>query len=75
MSSYGLVLLIVAFIQAQIESGKSIEVGEMNLGKIFLEFLRYHGKVVNHSKTAIYAYPPNEKGIYFDIDKYYYVSL
>ena len=43
MSSYGLVLLIVHFLKLQKEQGKSLLIGNTNLGRLFYEFLIYYG--------------------------------
>jgi len=58
LSSYGLILMVVSFLQSQLENKKSIKIND--LGMIFLEFLWYYGYVFDHSKYVIYAYPPND---------------
>jgi len=67
--------MIVAFLQLLLEKERSIEIGDNNLGKIFLEFLRYHGKGLNHSQIIIFAYPPNNKNVKLEIDTFNFVRI
>jgi non-canonical poly(A) RNA polymerase PAPD5/7 len=60
LSSYGLILMIVSFLQSQLESKKPIKITDNNLGRLFLEFLWYYGIVFDHSKYVIYTYAPND---------------
>lgn len=60
MSSYGLILMLVSFLQNQSDNKKSIKPNENNLGRLFLEFLWYYGLMFDHSKYVINTYRPNE---------------
>ena len=52
--------MVVSFLQSQLENGKSIEIAEFNLGRLFIEFLCYYGIIFDHTKYIIYTYPPND---------------
>lgn len=58
LSSYGLILMVVSFLQSQLEGNKSIKIADNNIGRLFLEFLCYYGLVFDHTKYVIYTYPP-----------------
>ena len=62
LSSYGLILMVVSYLQSQIENGKSIKISDNNLGRLFLEFLFYYGLIFDHQKFVIYTYPPKDLG-------------
>jgi len=70
LSSYGLILMLVSFLQNQNEHGKNItikkEVNSNNIGRLFLEFCYYYGVVFDHSKYVINAYPMNGNDNYQD---------
>jgi len=72
LSSYGLILMVVSYMQNQLENGKSIKIAENNLGRLFLEFLFYYGLIFDHTKFVIYTYPPKELGER-DQNQYYLV--
>lgn len=60
LSSYGLILMLVSFLQNQNEHGKSTSITkESNVGRLFLEFCYYYGVVFDHSKYVINAEPIN----------------
>lgn len=59
LSSYGLILMIVSFLQHQKEKGKPIGIEGNNLGRLFLEFLWYYGLVFDQSKLIIFTYDPD----------------
>lgn len=61
LSSYGLILMIVSFLQHQKEKNKPIDLQGSNLGRLFLEFLWYYGLVFDQSKLIIYTYDPNNQ--------------
>lgn len=52
--------MVVSYLQSQLESKKSIKIGDGNLGRLFLEFLCYYGLIFDHTKYVIYTYPPND---------------
>ena len=60
LSSYGLILLIVSFIQTQQDQGKPITKDGYNLGRLFMEFLYYYGVHFDPTKYIVYSYIPNE---------------
>jgi non-canonical poly(A) RNA polymerase PAPD5/7 len=60
LSSYGLILMVVSYLQSQIESNKSIKITDGNLGRLFMEFLCYYGIIFDHTKYVIYTYPPSD---------------
>ena len=53
LSSYGLILLIVNFLKIQLKNGKSIQIENGNLGRLFYEFLIYYGMEFNPNNTII----------------------
>ena len=60
LSSYGLILMLVSFLQNQTEHNKSISITkDSNVGRLFLEFCYYYGVVFDHSKYVINAEPIN----------------
>lgn len=61
LSSYGLILMIVSFLQHQKEMNKPIDIQGTNLGRLFVEFLWYYGLVFDQSKLIIYTYDPNNQ--------------
>jgi DNA polymerase sigma len=62
LSSYGLILMVVSYLQSQLENTKLIKIADNNLGRLFLEFLFYYGLIFDHTKFVIYTYPPKELG-------------
>ena len=73
LSSYGLILLLVSFLQNQYESKKSISVENDNLGRIFLEFLYHYGTKFDHTKYIVITQIPNNKNL--DSNSNSYVTL
>jgi len=61
LSSYGLILMTVSFLQHKISNHQSIEMEGVNLGKLLLEFLWYYGFWFDYAALGIYTYIPNEK--------------
>ena len=53
ISSYGLILLIVYFLQKQQEIGLDISLSENNLGRLFHEFIMYYGTTFDSSKYMV----------------------
>jgi hypothetical protein len=77
LSSYGLILMLVSFLQNQNEHGKDISVKkDSNVGRLFLEFCYYYGVVFDHNKYVINAYPLNGSDNYQDKESlnFLYVS-
>ena len=55
ISSYGLILMIVTFLQTQKRIGKDISNNENNLGRLFYDFVNHYGIKFEPSKYIIYA--------------------
>ena len=55
ISSYGLILMIVSFLQTQKRSGLDISVNQNNLGKLFFDCVNYYGLQFDPAKFIIYA--------------------
>ena len=55
ISSYGLILMIVTFLQTQKKIGKDISNNENNLGRLFYDFVNHYGIKFEPSKYIIYA--------------------
>ena len=55
ISSYGLILMIVTFLQTQKKIGKDISNNENNLGRLFFDFVNHYGLKFEPSKYIIYA--------------------
>jgi len=66
ISSYGLILMVVSFLQSEMHVGKSIKIND--LGYIFLSFLYYYGFTFDHSKYVIYANNPYDQNSLDDIE-------
>ena len=66
LSSYGLILMLVSFLQNQRANNKPIKINteNNNLGKLFLEFCWYYGIMFDHTKYVINAYPLNGNEMY-----------
>ena len=59
LSSYGLVLLIVSFLQTQKREKKNISKEGDNLGKLLMDFLLYYSTIFDPSSYIVYTYLPN----------------
>ena len=55
ISSYGLILMIVTYLQTQKKIGKDISNNENNLGRLFFDFVNHYGLKFEPSKYIIYA--------------------
>lgn len=55
MSSYGLILMIVSFLQKQKKEGKDISLNDNNLGRLFYDFINFYGLHFDPSKYIIVA--------------------
>ena len=62
LSSYGLLLMIVAFIQFRKLDINSKDPYKINLGNIFLDFLHYYGDILKYDQYAIMCRKPNDQG-------------
>ncbi|MCQ2819215.1 MAG: nucleotidyltransferase domain-containing protein [archaeon] len=60
LSSYGLILMVVSFIQSEIENIKFKYNNPMILGETFLSILRHYGIIFDFGKYAIFTYIPND---------------
>ena len=54
MSSYGLILMIVYFLQQQEKAGIDISLSENNLGQLFHDFIHFYGTEFQYNKSIIY---------------------
>ena len=54
LSSYGLILMIVYFLQQQANAGIDISLSENNLGQLFFDFINFYGTQFQYSKSIIY---------------------
>ena len=54
ISSYGLILMIVYFLQQQSYAGIDINLNENNLGKLFFDFLQFYAIEFDFNKSVIY---------------------
>ena len=71
LSSYGLILMLVSFIQSQIDK-KRINLEEKNVvGLIFLRFLHYYGLIFDYKKYAIICNKIDGKSEEINIECYY----
>lgn len=79
LSSYGLILMLVSFLQNQRANGKCIKlstnVDNHNLGKLFLEFCWYYGIMFDHTKYVINAYPLNGNEMYQEKESLSFLSV
>ncbi len=79
LSSYGLILMLVSFLQNQRANGKCIKIStnteNHNLGKLFLEFCWYYGIMFDHTKYVINAYPLNGNEMYQEKESLSFLSV
>ena len=54
ISPYGLILMIVYYLQQQSNMGIDINLNENNLGKLFFEFLQFFSFEFDFNKSVIY---------------------
>ena len=54
ISSYGLILMIVYFLQQQSYAGIDINLNDNNLGKLFFDFLQFYAIEFDFNKSVIY---------------------
>lgn len=60
ITSYGIILMIVAFLQFKVKNIESIQNKKPNLGKLFIEFLNLYMNL-DYSNTEICPLKPNDK--------------
>lgn len=60
LSSYGLILMIVSYIQSKIENQGAVESEPNLVGKTFLGFLYHYGVYFDFNKYVILTYPLSE---------------
>ena len=60
LSSYGLILMVVSFIQSEIDSGKFNIKSPTILGETFINVLGHYGIVFDFTKYVIITYPINQ---------------
>jgi len=60
LSSYGLILMIISFLQREMEKGSSINLSDV--GSLLVKFLFYYGCEFEPSSDIIYAYIHFEQG-------------
>ena len=61
LSSYGLILMVVSFIQSEIDNNKYIEDSPTILGETFFNVLGHYGIFFDYNNYVIITYPVNEK--------------
>ena len=72
LSAYGLILMVVSYIQSQKES---LNLNEPDLcGKIFYGFLKHYGVIFDFNKYLILTYPANENSSP-NTDKESYINM
>ena len=54
MSSYGLILMIVSFLQQRENAGIDISLNDNNIGQLFFDFIHYYGTEFQFKKSIIY---------------------
>lgn len=75
LSSYGLILMVVSFLQYQHDSNL-FKYDEYRLGRAFVSFLQYYGISFDSKKYAILASPIDDNASFFDQDnRLNFVSL
>lgn len=53
INSYGLILMVVSFLQAEMRRGVSKDEMASNLGNYFLQFLNYYGNTLNYNMMEL----------------------
>ena len=71
LSSYGLILMVVSFIQSEIDNEKYKEKSPTIIGETFLNVLGHYGIFFDYNNYVIITYPVNEKGDGGDKDNTY----
>ena len=73
MSSYGLILMIVSFLQQKENSGIDISLNDNNIGQLFFDFIHYYGTEFQFNKSIIYI--KNNINTINDIDELKYQNI
>ena len=68
LSSYGLILMVVSFIQSEIDSDKYNENSPTLIGETFLNVLGHYGIFFDYNNYVIITYPIREKNFQNDKD-------
>jgi DNA polymerase sigma len=72
LSSYGLILLVVYYLQLLEDEGRVNPKDKNNVGQILLEFLFYYGARFEPTKTIIETYIPGRERVkYFQVSDFY----
>ena len=66
LSSYGLILLIVFFLNEQMEQNMDISINDDNLGRLFYEFLYFYGIKFDPTKITVSIDIDNQDSIFYD---------
>lgn len=79
LSSYGLILMVVSFLQNHLICGKSIKINPdnsfSNLGRLFLEFCWYYGMIFDHTKYVINPSPINGNMVFAEKETISYLNV
>ena len=75
LSSYGLILMVVSFIQSKIENQKYNSESPTILGETFLNILGYYGILFDFNKFIIITYPVNKDNNNVENDKNFSYSF
>ncbi len=73
LSSYGLILMVVSYIQSQRDNFNLLNETDLN-GKIFYGFLKHYGILFDFNKYLILTYPANETN-FQNNDKESYLNI
>ena len=71
LSSYGLILMVVSFIQSEIDNEKYNEDSPTIIGETFLNVLGHYGIFFDYNNYVIITYPVNAKNDNIDKDNTY----
>ena len=74
LSSYGLILMVVSFIQSELDNEKYNEKSEFIVGETFLNVLGHYGIFFDYNNYVIITYPVNESNDNIDRDNSYSFS-
>lgn len=71
LSSYGLILMVVSFIQSELDSNKFNSKSPTILGETFINVLGHYGIAFDFTKYVIITYPINNDLVENDKDNFY----
>lgn len=63
LSSYGLILLIISFLQNKKNEKNNIHINDDNLGKLLIDFLAYYSTIFDPSSYIVQTYLPNTNNL------------